>query len=273
MSFLLAGLSGLVWGVADFVGGLASRKARPALVVLWGQVAGLAALALVVGFFGGGLTPGAIVWGAAAGFGGSVGLICLYTGFARARVAVVAPISGVISALLPVMTGVALGERPSIAAWVGIGLAIPAIWLVSRGSDRSWGVAGLGYGIGAGFGFGLFFIFIAQVPAGSGMWSLIPARLAGMALLAALVMVKGGGFSIGREVRPGAIVSGIGDITANVLFLLASRLGLLSLTAVLSSLYPVVSVILARAVLHERIGAGQWVGVGLATASVAAIAG
>jgi drug/metabolite transporter (DMT)-like permease len=271
VSNLLALGSSLVWGVSDYVGGSITRAAPAQIVVLWSQAVGFFVAVAGALIIGGRLDPVSALWGAAAGVGGAVALVSFYHGLATGRMAVVAPIASLVGAGLPIGVGLALGERPPSTTLAGIAVAIPAIWLVSGGYAGEGGRAGVGLAVAAGVGFGVFFIFLGQTPEEVGLWPLIPARVASVATMTAVAVVTGVGFRIERSLYGGILVAGAGDMTANFLFLVAAQTGLLSVVSVLASLYPAVTVLLAR-LFGERVSRSQWIGVALAVVSVGLIA-
>ncbi len=272
MAVLLASLSSLTWGISDFVGGRTTRRAAVFVVVFWSQLVGLAVAGAAAPLFGGSLSLQSAVWGALGGLGGSVGILALYRGLARGRAAVVAPVAAVTGAGVPLVFGVAGGDRPVFTAWLGIGLALPAIWLVSR-SHRHESAAGFGDGIIAGLGFGAFFVLLAQTADDAGLWPLVPARAASIVMVGTVLALRRN--TAVRLTSPlligGIVVAGTGDMVANMLYLSATQRGLLSVVGVLASLYPAVTVALAR-VFGERVVATQWLGVALSLAAVGLIA-
>lgn len=271
MPVLLASASAVAWGLSDFLGGFVTRRLPALVTVMWSQVAGLALAVVVAPLLGGpGLTRPVVIWGALAGLGGNLGLVALYQGLATGSMAVVAPISAVVGSALPIAVGLVVGERPGLAAWVGIALALPAIWLVSRTRGGVWG-DGLGLGVLAGVGFGLFFVFLSFAPDDAGLWPLVPSRVVSIAAMAAIVGVRRVPSRVPARVAPGVALVGIGDMAANMAFLAAVQQGLLSLVAVVASLYPAFTVLLARLVLAEPIGRRRWAGIGLALCSLALI--
>ncbi len=270
MSNLLALSSSLVWGVSDYVGGSITKRAPAQIVVLWSQAIGFFVAVAGASIIGGRLDLASALWGAAAGVGGGVALVSFYQGLATGRMAVVAPIASLVGAALPIVAGLALGERPTTSTLAGIAVAIPAIWLVS-GGERGEGRAGVGLAIAAGVGFGAFFIFLGQTPEEVGLWPLVPARVTSVATMAVVTLATRVGFRLERELYGGILVAGAGDMTANMLFLVAAQTGLLSVVSVLASLYPAVTVILAR-LFGERVTRGQWFGVALAVVAVGLIA-
>lgn len=268
---LFAGLAALTYGTSDFYGGMATRRADATRVVLWAQVVGLGLGLVVAPLFGGGIGLVDIAWAAAAGLAGAMGLVSLYSGLSRGRAAVVAPMSGVLSGVVPAVVGFGLGERPSAITLSGFVLAAVAVWLVSGG--RLEKASGFSLGVLAGLGFGLFFVFLSPIPETAGLWPLIPARAASVAVLllvrrqqhAKAEPVDG---STARLI--GAV--GVGDMLANVFILLALQRGPLGEGAVISSLYPAVTVVLSALILKEAVRRYQWLGLGLAVVAMALIA-
>lgn len=284
MAVLLGLAVAMAYGAADFLGGMASKRA-PLLGVLLGvQVIGLPVLAALVVMAGGEPTARALLFGGLAGVGGILGIACLYRGLAIGRMAVVAPITAVGAAVLPVGWGLTTGERPSVVALAGVLLALVAVVLVSspppasdpdaRAAARRAGRAPLVLAVVSGIGFGFVFILLAETGSDSGLWPLVATRAVSIALLAAGAVVSR------QAVRPtaerGVLLTiaggGVLDMTANVLYVVASRQGMLSLVAVLSALYPAATVLLARVVLKERIGRLQLGGIVLTGAGVVMIA-
>ncbi|MGA2976506.1 MAG: EamA family transporter [Spirochaetia bacterium] len=277
MAIFLAGLSALMYGAGDFCGGLATRKTSILMVLVFSQMVGLIlALGAVLALSQGLPSPADLAWGAAAGVCGAAGLGALYTALATTPVAVASPVAAVTGAVIPVLLGVATGDRPDPLAWVGIGAAIPAIVLLTSGrmekgrSDAARRAAALG--AAAGLGFGLFFFAISRTSHASGLWPLVVARASTISIVAVFALVTG------RSLRPGGagfamvLVSGCLDMLANIAFLLASRIGMLTTAAVVTSLYPGPTVLLAVLVFRERLTLTRVLGLGLALAGVALIA-
>ena len=319
MAALLAIASATTFGVADFLGGLASRRTHVLVIAALSQFAGLAVLAVVLPLSGVAPTAAAMAWGAAAGIAGAGGLVFYFRALAIGPMGVTAPVAAVVGAALPVGVGVAMGERPGPLAVVGVVLGVVAVALASRPAadddhvadgdapdlvtDVAAGMvaraddglaarsetlmldgtpevtltaqarlrAGLLAALAAGLAFGAFFVTLAAAPDSGGLWPLLGARIAGLALLGVLLLRRRPGVPDGRAIAIG-LVSGLLDMTANVLFLLATQTGMLVLVAVLASLYPVGVVLLARAVLRERLAPLQWVGIGAAVAATVLIA-
>lgn len=272
MSSFLALLSAASWGAADFLGGLATRKSdRVFSVLILSQFTGLAAVAIAVSIIGGDLVVRDIPWAGAAGVSGAVGLALLYRGLAVGTMSVVAPLSAVMAALVPVTWGLISGERPSILAVIGIPLALISIGLVSGFAiGRLRRGLGLLEGLGAGMGFGAFYVLIANTESAE-VWALTFARIASVVVLVAVAML------VRAPLRPGVGVgwlivgAGLIDTAANLLFLLAERRGLLTLVSVIAALYPAGTVLLARFVLHERLTRLQLVGLGVAAVGIVLI--
>jgi drug/metabolite transporter (DMT)-like permease len=274
MTVLLSLVSALLYGVADFSGGSASRKNSVFSVMVFTQSAGLL-VALAVAPLVGPNAPSGIdlAWGAVAGLLGFAGVAALYGGLAKHTAAIVSPLSALVGAALPVAFGVLLGERPSPLVIVGGALCAPAILLLAYESaetrDRVKLKASFLYGIVAGLGFGGFFIAISRSSPGSGIWPLLASRTATLIMVSAIVALGRKGFGVRRADLPAAIFAGAADMAANVFFLLATRTGLLMVVTLVTSLYPAPTVILARAFHGQRISPPRAAGIALALAGVA----
>jgi drug/metabolite transporter (DMT)-like permease len=278
MAVVLALGAALTYGLSDFVGGLASRRVSPWTVALASQVGGavvVLALALVVG----GDPRGADVgWAVLAGVGNGVGTAFLYRGLAGGRMGVVAPVSGVGAALVPVVVGVGTGERPALLAWLGIAAALPAIWLVARepapppGEARASRGTALLDGVLAGTGFGVLFAALGQVPEESGFLPLALNQVVGGVVVVAVALTLRQAWVPREPAAALGLVCGVLGATASGLFLLATQTGLLTLASVVTSLYPGVTVLLAAWLLRERVHGTQGVGLVLCAAAVALIA-
>ncbi len=290
MAVVLALTAALTWGASDFLGGLAGRRVEHDISVplsLAASVIGLAGLTVAAAVVGGtGLTAGELGYAAAAGVGGAVGIALLYRGLAIGRMGVVAPVTGVGAAALPVLVGTVTGDAPSGRAWVGIVIALVAIVLVSRepapvhdgvgppadGAFRGLATPGLVEAVGAGLGFGTIFVMLDLTPEAAGLWPLVPMKITSIVVLVLFGLATRRELAAPRPVWLLVLGVGLLDNAANVAYLLATRHGLLALVAVLSSMYPVVTVLLARAVLDERLAPHQLLGLGLAGAAVGLIA-
>lgn len=269
--------AGISWGVADFLGGLKSRQLNVVVVLVLSQAAGAVLVGVIVAARGEGPPePQLLLYGVLAGVAGLAGLAAFYRGMAVGAMAVVAPISAT-GAAIPVAVGLSTGDRPGTIQVVGLVLALVGVVLASREPSESRARTGVAAGTGlalvAAFGFGGFFVGMdAASDGGDVLWALLAARSFDVVLLGALLVTLRRGTRLSpRDVRDVAAV-GLFDVLANALFAFASTQGLVSLVAVLASLYPVVTIFLARLVLKERIRAVQGTGAGLALVGVAAIA-
>lgn len=277
MAVLLALLAAGVYGTADFCGGLAARRTPVVAVVLVSQALGcLLALGAAAIWSSGDLSSAAFGWGAGAGAATGVAVLLFYWGLAHGSMSQVAPVAAVCSATIPVVVSVVVGEVPGALALLGIVVALPAIALVSRERtegdldrrDRRPILAGLG----AGIGFGVYFVLFDQAGTEAGMWPVAGARLA--STVVALVVVIGARrlHQVREGFTPLVAATGAFDFGAIALYLAATGTGLLAVVAVLTSLYPASTVLLARVVLHERLHRDQLVGIGLAVVAVVLIA-
>ncbi|MET8161549.1 DMT family transporter [Sphaerisporangium sp. NPDC005289] len=272
---MLATMCAVVYGTADFFGGLATRRSRVLAVVMLTQLTGLVFVLPLLPLLPGTPSPAALGWGMAAGLCGGVGVVLFYRALASGVMSVVAPTTATTSAALPVLAGLAMGERPEAAALCGVALALAAVVLVSRepGTGRSRAaLAPVVQALVSGLGFGAFFVLLKQVPAEAGLWPLFGARLASAVAAGALALASGRTVRPGKGALPAIVTAGILDMLANVLYLMAVQRGLLTVVAVLASLYPASTLLLARYVLGERLSALQAAGVGLALGAVALIA-
>ncbi len=268
MAVLLALCSATTYGVGDFLGGMAAKRAPAAAVLLWSHVAGLALVLAATVFVSGHATAHDLALGALGGLGGAVGVGLLYHALSIGPMSAVAPVTALLAAAVPAVVGFAQGERPAVTAIAGMVAAFVAIVLVSAeggGSMRPSDLRGVTLALGAGLGFGLFFVALSYTDDSSGMWPLVAARTASVAVV--------GGLAVLKRIQPGVphgharrLTAGAGalDVGANVLYLLAIREGLLSVVSVLASLYPASTVVLAWIVLRERFAPMQRVGLLLA---------
>ncbi len=277
MAILLALLGAATYGVADFAGGLASRRASAIAVVFCGQAASLALIGVLLVALPGRFDGASIAWGAASGAVGGVALLLFYRTLSLGRMSVVAPVTAVLSAVVPIAAGLALGDRPSALALAGVLLALVAVLLVSAENGRLPTPAALrgpvlAGSLAAGAGFGLVFVFLSRAASDSGFWPLVGARLMSLLVLA-LVAARLRRSLVPRGAPPALVLaSGLGDMVANALFVVASRIGLLSVVGVVFALYPAGTVLLALLVLRERLAPVQVGGLVLAGGGVALIA-
>lgn len=294
---LLAICASVMFGVADFFGGLSARRIVPAVTAVVAQVTGLAVLAVVALTVLTGAPLGEdLALGAAAGVVGGLAIGAFYFALSQGSMSVVAPVSAVTSAVVPVITGLVLGESPAPPQWAGVALALPAILLISREGttapeaqadeppeerttpDRNR--TALLAGLGAGVGFGLFVVLITRTSAASGIWPLVASRSASAAALG-VVLAVGGTVRLGavgataslrRAGMQLAAVAGLLDASSNILILEAGRRGMLVLVGVIGAMYPASTIVLARVVLGERLQRHQVAGLALAVLAVVLIA-
>jgi drug/metabolite transporter (DMT)-like permease len=279
ISILLALGAAVSWGISDFVGGLLTRRLAMAPVLLLSQAIGFSMLLVIAGLRGPPVVDiRAIGFAMAASAAGLVGIAALYRGMAVGVVSIVAPISAT-GAALPVLFGVVMrGERATLVQAIGIGLALIGIVLASRATHdtseahRQTVVRGVGLAILAALGFGVFFILLHEASGVDVLWVSAIQRLTGVGIVGLLALVMRASVSIPPSRVPGVFVVGVLDTSANVLYAAASTTGLVSVAAVLASLFPVMTVILARVVLHERLTRTQTTGVLSALLGVALIA-
>jgi drug/metabolite transporter (DMT)-like permease len=273
MAVLLSLAAALAYGLSDFVGGLASRRTSAWPVAFVGTAAAFVGALVLALLTDGSPTRADLAWGALAGVGTGAGGAFLYRGLAAGRMGVVAPISAVGAALLPVCVGVATGERPALLVWLGIVAAVPGIWLVSREPGGSGDVAaGILDGVLAGLGFGLLFAAMGQVPEEAGFAPLAVAQAVGVVCVAVTATVMGGRWVPYDRSQAWGIGAGALATAAVVSFLLATQSGLLTIASVVTSLYPAITIALAALVLRERIHASQGVGLLLCGVAVGLVA-
>jgi len=255
------------WGAADFAGGLATKRSNVFGVVAVAHGVGLIfvlALALLVREHLPSLTS--LLWGFAAGSVGGAGLACLYKALAVGKMGLTAPLSAVISALVPIIFSFITAGFPHGVQLFGFVLAIVSIWLIATQSGSSGDSKGLGLAIAAGVGLGGFLLFIKFAGTEAVFWPLVTARAGSFGLMCVLISRRGATPSTSPEEKdrqldtwkpaPGTmsyvLVAGILDSAANALYVAATQRGRLDVAAVLSSLYPASTVILARVFLRER---------------------
>lgn len=266
--------SALIWGAGDFSGGLASRRSPVYSVVLVSEILGLFLLTGLALLLAEPIPPPMdLLWSGAAGIAGTLGLLAFYRALAGGRMGVVAPVTGVVSAIVPVVFGANLEGMPAPQQVLGFGLAVVAVWLVSRGGDGA-GMRGrdLSFSVLAGVGFGVFFVVIDHAIDSGILWPLVASRTASVAMLLIAVAAMGRRAEMAPRQLPLAALAGLLDAGGNAFYALAAQLGRLDVAAVLSSLYPATTVLLARFVLKEPISRRQWLGVSVALVAVVLIA-
>ena len=274
MGILLGLAAALLYGGSDFSGGLASRRFGPVRVtVLGAAVSTVLAWAALIVSGGPGPDLRAIAWGLASGLAGGAGTLVLYRGLARGQMSVVGPVSAVGAAVVPVVAGVALGEHPSVLAVAGVLVSLPAIVLVAAsGSVRGKLGGGLVDGLAAGLAFGILFVGLAQAGRNAGLWPVASEQTG--ALLPVLAVAVKSRVPLRIPVRAAGlpVLAGASGTAATLTYFYATHFSMLAIAAVLVSLYPGFTVLLARVVLHERFSPAQRAGLGLCALAVAAIA-
>ena len=294
LAFALA--AAVLYGSADFLGGAASRRSRAQSVLVVSAPAGAIALLASALVMGGAFRTSGLAWALAGGTAGGAGLIVFYGGLAAGPMSVVAPVSALVSTVLPVGVALAFGERSGPPVYAGAAICVLAIALVSMdgGAARPDGVGtapaavgrrgrphatarGLGYGVTSGLAFGIFFLFMRNAGASGVLWPACAARVAGtLVILGAAAWLRtppagwGSGLA-GRRVLLVALAAGVLDAAANACYILATRAGLFGIAVVITSLYPGITVLLARVMLGERMRLVQRLGLLLAAAGVALV--
>lgn len=280
MAIALALISAVLYGVSDYVGGRASRRFLATAVALAGEVVILMiCLVLVPLAESESPTSDAVWWGLVAGATGSIAIVGLYVALSRGNMTVVAPVTGVVAAVVPVVIGIASGERPTALAVAGIVLAVAAVGLIGgviellSGGGPSIAARTVVLAAAVGLGFGLLFAALAQTEEDSGLWPLLFARFTGVPVLvvAYLVQRRGRSTAGGRGVAIPALLIGVLIAGSNVTFLLATREGLLSVVAVVVSMYPASTICLAAMIDGERATRAQVAGMGLAVVALVMI--
>lgn len=271
MAIILALVSAVIYGTSDYCGGRAARSAPVLIVTLLSVCVGCCVSGTLVVLGSDPFPPAAdVAWGAAAGTMSLVGGASFYFALANGAMAVVAPVTAVISAVVPVGVGVLSGERPSLLALFGIIVAFVAVALVSGITGRAARATPRGVAlmaVVAGAGFGLLFVFLDRTSDDSGLWPVVIGQLTSIAIVATLVVLRRLPFDWPWGAYSLAVVAGATAATASVCYVLATRRGLLSVVAMITSMYPASTVGLAAALDNERLTRSQ--AVGLATAVVA----
>lgn len=283
MTAVLALAGALIVGASDFAGGFAARRDPAVRVTAWIQAASLALLALALVPFGWSEVVGRdLAAGVIAGLSGTFSFICLYKSFTLGPISLLAPVAAVLSAVIPTLVGVARGETLSTVNTVGVIVSLTAIVLVSQ--ERSGAGAGVdvdvdghdprstavGFGLAAlaGIGFSIFFLALAETEPAAGLWPLVVARLVSVPVVSLIALAVSGSLAAAAGNARILLLGGIGEAAANVCAMIAYQRGPLSVAAVLSALFPVSTVILARLVFSERLRLQQWSGVFLAIGAI-----
>ncbi len=270
-------ISALVWGAADFAGGMASRRSSSYRVVLVAEVLGLfmlitAAFLISEPFFG--WIPW--LWCAAAGAIGSLGLVLLYRAMAEGKMSLAVPVSALMAALLPAVVGSFLEGLPSISTFTGFALALGAIWFISKpeqetNASKTIGFSDLFLPLVAGVGFGMYFILIHQGNQGSVIWPMVASRSGGSFILVFFLLFTRQGWKPSRAAMPLIVLNALLDVGGNAFYILADQFGRMDVAAVLSSLYPASTIGLAWLLLKERLNRPQMFGVFLALTAIVLI--
>lgn len=273
LSILYGLTSALTWGAADFCGGLASRKVKAYQVVLFGEAVGLGFLLVATLFFG----EPRLSWSAwlmctLAGCMGVLGLLLFFQAMAKGQMSVAAPVSALTAAILPVIAGSLLEGFPGGLTFIGFALALTAIWFISQpdGGPKSLRLrlADLSLPLIAGISFGVYLILIHRGSQNGLFWPMVSSRLAGVVTMMIFTLVTRQPFQPAKSVWPLLILNGVMDISGNGLYILAGQAGRMDVAAVLVSLYPASTVVLAGLFLHERLNRLQLVGILAALAAI-----
>jgi drug/metabolite transporter (DMT)-like permease len=270
-SIALALGASLTWGLADFFGPLKGRTLGALRVLVYVQLGGLVAIALIVAIRGKGPADLGALFAIPAAISGTLGLYAYYRGMAVGAMSIVAPIAG-ISAAVPVICGIATGDRPSLWQWLGIAAALGGVFLASREPGKGGRVAaGVGLALLAAIGFGGYFPPMHAAGTADFWWAALIFRMTSASVILAVVAVRRPSLAVQPVQMSLLALIGIGDMLGNLLFAAASTSGLVSITSVLASLYPIVTVLLARLILKERVARSQEAGIVLTLAGVALI--
>jgi len=279
MPFVMALLSSVLYGIADFLGGIGSRRAPAVVVTAWFQVAGVLPLVLWASLAPGETRLPDLAWGAAAGAAGGSGVLLLYRALASGVVSVAAPLISMIALCVPVLFGLLDGERPGVLPIAGIGLGIVAVSLISgHGGPDGEGaharpratarLAALVPAFASGVLIGLFLVCLGRVGAGSSGWPLVAGRGTATVLAFALLALSRAPLRPPASTHAPILGGALTDVTANVLYLLAVQRAPMSVVATLVSLAPATTVVLAQWLLRERLGTRQRWGVALALVAI-----
>jgi uncharacterized membrane protein len=275
MAALLAIAGALGWGVGDFLGGIAARRLAVLTVLVISQAVGLVGVYLWVVLAGDAFPGiGELLPAAAGGIAALAGLAALYRGFALGAMGIVAPISAA-SPIVPLAVDAARGEVPDALQWLGVVLVLAGIVVLSwdsSGDGRVQLASGAGLAIVAALGFGLFFVGIDAGSDESAAWAVAASRTASLPVAVVAALVTATALTAPRRVLPLVVAVGVFDTGANLFVAAATTRGAVGIVAVLSSLYPVTTIVLARLVLEERLGAAKRVGGGVALAGAAFVA-
>ncbi len=263
----------LSWGTSDFNGGLGTRRAPIYGVTATSYTVGSILLIVIALISREPLPTGAdMLWGILAGISGMIGLTCLYSALATGRMGIAAPVSAVVGAVIPVLVSALVEGAPSLLQITGFGLAIIGVALISREQSETYRRGGVGLALAAGAGFGMFFVLIDQINEDAIFWPLAGARVTSLSAVLVVAGFTRQSWLPTRAALPMILLAGILDVSGNAFFLLAAQSGRLDAATVLSSLYPAVTVVLARMLLKEPIARMQGVGILAALVAIPLIA-
>ncbi len=275
LSILFGLTSALTWGAADFAGGLSSRKLSAYRAVFFGDFFGLLLLLIAAGIYRENFPALYLVLIAGlAGMFGSMGLLVLFYSMIQGQMSIAAPVSALLAATLPVIVGGMMDGLPKPLQFLGFGFALMAVWMISQGDSEEkfhlGRLADLRLPLLAGLGFGLYFVLMgaATRATSSLIWPMVASRTAGTVLLLIFVLIRRESFGIPRAAWNVVSANAILDVSGNVFYILALRTGRLDVSAVLSSLYPGATVLLAWLMLKERISRKQWLGIAAALVAI-----
>lgn len=273
LSALYGLLAALSWGAGDFAGGLASRKTGPWRTVLYGEAIGLVVLFVVI-LANPETLPDPITWFYAilAGALGTAGLMCLYTAMVQGKMSIAAPVSALLAAVLPVLVGLFTEGLADLLTFLGFATALGAVWFVSQGEGEVKSVLShlgdLRLPLLAGLGFGAYFVMMNIATREATYWPMVAARASGFAVVLVFMVARREGWAVQRDAWPILGANGVLDVGGNFFYVLAGQTGRMDVSAVLASLFPATTVLLARIVLGERLSRRQAIGVFLALLAI-----
>jgi drug/metabolite transporter (DMT)-like permease len=275
LSILFGLSSALSWGAGDFTGGIASRRTGAYRTVFYGEIIGILVLFFVLMLFGEPFPNGTTwIFALFAGVLGTMGLILLYHSMTMGLMSIAAPVSALLAAVIPVIVGVFREGLPDWITFAGFGFALFAVWMISQGTSSITDIfshfTDLKLPLLAGVGFGLYFVFMHQATnTGALIWPMIISRSGGLILITSYMLITRASWKVGdSSAWPIIALNGVLDISGNVFFILAGQTGRLDVAAVLSSLFPGSTVLLAWIFLKERLTRNQWIGILSALAAI-----
>ena len=265
-------ISALTWGAGDFNGGMAAKRSNPYGVVMIAHVISLGLLVVLALAIGDPLPHGTDwLWGGAAGICGAVGLVLLYVSLASGTMSVAAPISALVAAALPVLVGFFMDGSVGLLTFIGFALALVAVWLVSGGAGMGFDLKAFLMPVIAGVNFGAFFVFIHFSSSVSTLWPLVAVRVVSVTSLFLFSLVTRQKWIPARESWVPILLSSVLDTAGNAFYILSAQTGRMDVAAVLGSLYPGSTVLLAWLFLKERVSRWQMVGILAALAAIVMI--